>query len=226
MIFVFDFHQKYLSRQLQGSPGVPPPPYHGSLRPNPHHIGDLSSIIGGHGPNLVTPPSIAYHSRNDSIGLIDRQQAPPLVDIDQSNPGVDTYHSANNVQSPLLRSILQPSTSLASNQIDRQQAPPPFSMNQSNRGTDTIDSPFIHATPTAAEVDQSLATSALIDRHRLLPPHITDQSELKFPNMGVSRSYPTEEEELDNLLQKLDDAYPVNFTYSKLCPVLYTSIIL
>lgn len=79
-----------------------------------------------------------------------------------------------------------------------------------------VDQSHTMRTPIAPGVDQSVATSALIDRNLRLPGHLADQSSFRFPDMGVSRVYPTEEEELEDLMLRLDEAYPVNFTYGKI----------
>ena len=161
---------------------------------------------------LAATPVLPSQSHT-SMGMIGSQQAPPSGLSLGATPdvrGVDQSLAGMN----MIGSQLAPPSGLSLGAT-----PDVRGVNQSLAGMDLIGSQqappsgfSLGATPA---VDQSVAASALIDRNMLLPPHLSDQSSLRFPTLGVSRAYPSEEEELDDLLQKLDDAYPVNFTYGK-----------
>ncbi|XP_071952371.1 dystrophin-like isoform X2 [Antedon mediterranea] len=61
--------------------------------------------------------------------------------------------------------------------------------------------------------------------NRLRPFHLSDQSELVFPSANATRFYPSEEAQLQDLVQKLEDVFPlnVNHEYSQHAPLDLTS---
>ncbi|XP_033095665.1 dystrophin-like isoform X2 [Anneissia japonica] len=85
---------------------------------------------------------------------------------------------------------------------------------QSSPGIDMIDSR--PATRTLVRSRNSHEPSRPSQPHvsdkatRLLPPHLIDQSALQFPSANTTRFCPTEEAQLQDLVQKLDDVFPLN----------------
>eukprot|EP00057_Strongylocentrotus_purpuratus_P026033 XP_011680507.1 PREDICTED: uncharacterized protein LOC100891616 [Strongylocentrotus purpuratus] len=59
------------------------------------------------------------------------------------------------------------------------------------------------------QMDKSRALESVLDLDRFLP-HINDQSTVNFPTTGVSMAYPSEEAELDELIQRMTDAFPLH----------------
>ncbi|XP_030852691.1 uncharacterized protein LOC115928840 [Strongylocentrotus purpuratus] len=59
------------------------------------------------------------------------------------------------------------------------------------------------------QMDKSRALESVLDLDRFLP-HINDQSTVHFPTTGVSMAYPSEEAELDELIQRMTDAFPLH----------------
>ncbi|XP_071508444.1 dystrophin-like [Diadema antillarum] len=56
-------------------------------------------------------------------------------------------------------------------------------------------------------IDQSRAFESVLDLRHLLPA-MGDQSTVHFPTLAASMAYPTEEAELDDLVQRMTDAFP------------------
>nr|XP_054764296.1 dystrophin-like isoform X1 [Lytechinus pictus] len=63
--------------------------------------------------------------------------------------------------------------------------------------------------PAAFQMNKSRALESVLDLERFLP-NINDQSTVHFPTTGVSMAYPSEEAELDELIQRMTDAFPLH----------------
>ena len=61
----------------------------------------------------------------------------------------------------------------------------------------------------ALYMDKSRALESILDLERFLP-NLEDQSTVHFPAMAASMAYPSEEAELNEILQRMTDAFPTS----------------
>ncbi|XP_006824328.1 dystrophin-like [Saccoglossus kowalevskii] len=84
----------------------------------------------------------------------------------------------------------------------------------SRRPLDISAPAFLHTYQSpAGQSRQSTQAYDTIDS-RLYPPHLVNQSTVHYPEVNASKMFPSEEAELDDLLRRLDSAYPLNTTDS------------
>lgn len=68
---------------------------------------------------------------------------------------------------------------------------------------------FDQSRPAGIRIDQSRALESVLDLDGFLP-HLGEQSTVHFPTMAASMAYPSEEAELDEMIQRMTDAFPLH----------------
>ncbi|XP_071800091.1 dystrophin-1-like [Asterias amurensis] len=169
---------------------APPPPYHAT--PTNGHL------------DRTAPPGLPYYQpatqSQPSIDMIDSQHVNssvlPTPTANQSGASVVMSGSGSLRPPFMLDQLVTPQVSL----------PPHHSTNLTM--TPGLSDSTVPLPPYSS--NQSAMTPGTFAARRLLPAHLVDQSTVMFPNLSASRIYPPEEAALNDIVQRMNEAYPTN----------------
>ena len=169
---------------------APPPPYHAT--PTNGHL------------DRTAPPSLPYYQpatqSQPSIDMIDNQHVNSSVlptPITNQSGASDMMNGSGSLRPQfMLDQSVTPQVSL-----------PPHHSNNLTMTPGLSDS-TVPLPPYS--FNQSAMTPGTFAARRLLPAHLVDQSTVMFPNLSASRIYPPEEAALNDIVQRMNEAYPAN----------------
>ncbi|XP_038068197.1 dystrophin-like isoform X2 [Patiria miniata] len=191
--------------------------------PPPHyHAPPTNDLL-----DQTAPPRLPYHhainQSQRSIGLTDNEHANVFIPATPDDAVVDRSAGAvmnNDSYRPRPPNMINQSP-LDATTSDSISVHPPVKLDQSAMTPGTYQHQLTNQTMTPGLSDstmprplyphnQSAMTPGTFASRRLLPAHLTDQSTVMFPNLSASRMFPPEEAEMNEILQRLNDAYPTS----------------